>query len=493
MTKPTNTDIKLQFRAGDANPPSEAFEGPTGVGDYFTGAGGWAIPSKWAGKRYAQVKAFLSTTDTTVTPTMDSVAISYAGGLFTRTVDDGTGANINLQNVRLPSSSWIMYTIADDGDLRKGNVELTRSVLEWWSGTRKIRVKSRVDQSANPGRMIVEYWDGAAWQEMGTLSLRIGVSGSEMAPTLVTPNWTLGTGWAYGTLLKNADGVGTAAPATPLSITAGFTYKVVITLSACTVGSCSYTLGGVAGSSLAAATTYTDIITATTTGNLIFTPSATGSRFTISAVSVTLLTTEAADSYVPQWNPEVNYPEQADKEYEEIFITYPTMTAVNRVVALRISFLRGKPFFDARIHNLDSSDIAIWELRFYLTPTTLRYWTRSGSTIDANAGTYGEAVQDGLSDAANTNYVNLSSTLTLNDPVAGFLRTLKAYTHTTRDAGAYWDYLGIKRTTTLVGGAISAPVWVMAYKYDGKSENTPANLGTEAVVDLKISQDIMKV
>jgi hypothetical protein len=66
---------------------------------------------------------------------------------------------------------------------------------------------------------------------------------------------------------------------------------VIVTLSACTVGSCTYTLGGVSGSSLVAATTYTDYITATTTGDLTFTPSATGARFTISAVSIKALAT----------------------------------------------------------------------------------------------------------------------------------------------------------------------------------------------------------
>jgi hypothetical protein len=53
------------------------------------------------------------------------------------------------------------------------------------------------------------------------------------------------------------------------------------------VGTCSYALGGTAGTTtLSAATTYTHYITATDYGNLIFTPSAADSRFTISAISV---------------------------------------------------------------------------------------------------------------------------------------------------------------------------------------------------------------
>jgi hypothetical protein len=114
--------------------------------------------------------------------------------------------------------------------------------------------------------------------------------GSQMAPALTQGNWTLGGGWrnpivAGSGLQKNADGTGTAVPSPALAVTAGVTYDVSITLSSLTAGSCSYTLGGVAGTALTAATTYTDTITATTTGNLIFTPTNT-SRFAISAVSV---------------------------------------------------------------------------------------------------------------------------------------------------------------------------------------------------------------
>lgn len=112
----------------------------------------------------------------------------------------------------------------------------------------------------------------------------------QMAPPLTQGNWTLGSGWKSpivegSGLQKNANGTGTAVPSPALTITAGVTYDVSIALSSLTAGSCSYSLGGVAGSTLSAATTYTDTITATTTGNLIFTPTNT-SRFTISAISV---------------------------------------------------------------------------------------------------------------------------------------------------------------------------------------------------------------
>ncbi len=114
--------------------------------------------------------------------------------------------------------------------------------------------------------------------------------GTDLAPTLIEANWTHGAGWENPIvgpgLIKNADGTGTQTTTAATTIAAGSTYKVVITLSAQSVGSASYTLGGVTGgSSLAAATTYTDYITTTTTGKIIITPTNT-SRFTISAISI---------------------------------------------------------------------------------------------------------------------------------------------------------------------------------------------------------------
>ncbi len=118
---------------------------------------------------------------------------------------------------------------------------------------------------------------------------------AELCPDLTSANWTVGTGWTFGTspntLIKSSDGTGTAAPTTPLTIVAGATYKVVITVSALTIGgTATYTLGGTSAgtSTLAAVKTYENYVVATNSGNLIITPSNT-SRFTISAISVTMV------------------------------------------------------------------------------------------------------------------------------------------------------------------------------------------------------------
>jgi prepilin-type N-terminal cleavage/methylation domain-containing protein len=133
------------------------------------------------------------------------------------------------------------------------------------------------DLAASTDYVTLVQWTGAQYSP-----------GAEMAPPLTQGNWTSGTGWSWsGTgLRKTADGTGTAVPSPALAVTAGVTYDVSITLSSRSAGSCSYSLGGVAGNNtLNAATTYTDTITATTTGNLIFTPT-NRSRFVISAISV---------------------------------------------------------------------------------------------------------------------------------------------------------------------------------------------------------------
>jgi hypothetical protein len=117
-------------------------------------------------------------------------------------------------------------------------------------------------------------------------------TGDEMAPALTQANWDTVAGWDLSatSLNHNSNGAGAISPLTSLAPIASDIYKVVITLSACTVGSCTYTLGGTTGTTLSSATTYTDYIIATNSNDLIFTPSAASARFTISAVSVKKVT-----------------------------------------------------------------------------------------------------------------------------------------------------------------------------------------------------------
>lgn len=122
--------------------------------------------------------------------------------------------------------------------------------------------------------------------------------GNEMAPALEAANWTLGYntgGWAAGSgvLSKTAStGTQTATPSGTFTVTAGVTYKVVMVVSAA-ANSPTYTLGGVAGTTLTA-TTITDYITASTTGKIIFSGGA-SATCTITSLTVKALTDATGD------------------------------------------------------------------------------------------------------------------------------------------------------------------------------------------------------
>ena len=85
-----------------------------------------------------------------------------------------------------------------------------------------------------------------------------------------------------------------------MGIVAAIVYKVTIVVDSMSGSTATYTLGGVAGSALTSAGTYTDYITATTTAKLIITPVATGLRMTISSIKieeVVLATTATTTDY----------------------------------------------------------------------------------------------------------------------------------------------------------------------------------------------------
>jgi hypothetical protein len=99
--------------------------------------------------------------------------------------------------------------------------------------------------------------------------------------------WTFdAVDWTYNAnaMDKDADGVGTLAQT--LAITAGLRYLITLTVTACTVGSFTTTLGGATSTTTVSSNgTYYLSIKTTTTGNLIFTPSD-DARFTIDTISV---------------------------------------------------------------------------------------------------------------------------------------------------------------------------------------------------------------
>jgi len=107
--------------------------------------------------------------------------------------------------------------------------------------------------------------------------------------------WVWGAAWHWNASLyadKDTDGVETLAETTTIVPVAGKVYNITFTVPAVSVaGGLTVGFGGATDStitSLVAGTTYTKFITATGAGDLIFTPTVSGSRFTLDNVSVTI-------------------------------------------------------------------------------------------------------------------------------------------------------------------------------------------------------------
>ena len=115
-------------------------------------------------------------------------------------------------------------------------------------------------------------------------------AGLEMFTSFLRTNWTLTSGWDAtngGDVNINHSGAGvTTATLNTVAAVVGQRYQIIIN-NTYSGGAIAYSFGGVAGTSLAATQTYTDIIVATTTAGMIFTPTtaAGGSITSISIIS----------------------------------------------------------------------------------------------------------------------------------------------------------------------------------------------------------------
>ncbi len=112
--------------------------------------------------------------------------------------------------------------------------------------------------------------------------------GPQIVPSIAGENWSTGNGWSISgdELRKDSNGTGTAQPRYALFIMPGTTYDVTFTVSDHTKDGFNYSLGGVSGGTVSANGTYTTAITATGSGNLVFTPTKNNSRFRITNISV---------------------------------------------------------------------------------------------------------------------------------------------------------------------------------------------------------------
>jgi prepilin-type N-terminal cleavage/methylation domain-containing protein len=78
-SQPQNTTLKVQLAANNDN-ATWNFLGPDGTSNTYYTVPGSTISSQLDGKRYVRYKAFLSTTNTAVTPTLSSISVNYVSG-----------------------------------------------------------------------------------------------------------------------------------------------------------------------------------------------------------------------------------------------------------------------------------------------------------------------------------------------------------------------------------------------------------------------------
>ena len=99
--------------------------------------------------------------------------------------------------------------------------------------------------------------------------------------------WTLTAGWTWSanTLVKSGDGTTALTATMQKAFVAGRSYRVTYTLSAWSVGTCTVSCGGTAGTARGSAATFTETLVATNANALTFVGTNT-SRFTIASVSV---------------------------------------------------------------------------------------------------------------------------------------------------------------------------------------------------------------
>lgn len=112
-------------------------------------------------------------------------------------------------------------------------------------------------------------------------------------------NWIASAGWDLtndsGTqLVRNDNGIFSMSHI-GFAPTIGVTYKLVFVVNELTVGSGTWTFGGVSGTSFATATTVTEYIKAATTSSFIFTPVTSATRFKINSISIKAITNTTGD------------------------------------------------------------------------------------------------------------------------------------------------------------------------------------------------------
>ena len=252
--------------------------------------------------------------------------------------------------------------------------------------------------------------------------------------------WTLGAAWAYNanTVVKNADGTTTLAQ--DVSAVADEIYRVEYAVSGWSVGTVTVSVGGVSGTARGANGTYVEYITATGTGNLIFTPTNTA-RFTVDTVSVKKVGKVAAD-HIAAWVGDriASGLEQAGKG--SLFVRSEDGT--KHVIGDRVGIGTWDPGL-ARLAIAGNANVAQFEVSLWIRETSGQAGSRDWSIGNASGAAYGDLafhVGTTAGGAPSTQVFNITpaGVLTWIDGgsiIAGSTNGLKIGTATTQKIGIY--------------------------------------------------------
>jgi hypothetical protein len=126
-TTPANTAVKFQVAASNSPAGPFNYVGPDGTaGTFFTTSG--ASLTQFNGRRYLRYKAYLSTTDTSVTPSVSSVTVCFQNGTPTSVATSAFAARRTARAVVVTWRTQSEVQIAGFKVFRNG-VRLNRALI----------------------------------------------------------------------------------------------------------------------------------------------------------------------------------------------------------------------------------------------------------------------------------------------------------------------------------------------------------------------------
>lgn len=212
----------------------------------------------------------------------------------------------------------------------------------------------------------------------------VDLLGGDGAFTGGSTNWTLASGWEYGTnaVAHSSNGTGTLAHDTFAAVV-GKKYRLTYTISSWSVGTVTPTLGGTAGTAVGADGTYTEDFTATTTDGIVFTPT-NAARFTIDSITIESL--DVYTTYVTQAWKDV-WDNLVQDETKTLATGANTLSSGNKIIACM--YVDQTTATAAALAMVDEDDtVASGEIDLAFGATTAQLTAHSAQNAKAVKVTY---------------------------------------------------------------------------------------------------------